>query len=581
MDEPLHSLANRTNQAILGLLAVEASYPRRVASLLGLAETEVARRLKHMEGLGLVRSEWTRVATGTSSEGKNVKVYKLAAEKVSLRFAPDGVHVEISANGTTETKKFADPVLEQTPPGNGFVGRTAELKALAGPHSVVIVEGLNGIGKTSLLAEFAREHANGRAVYWHSFRGVESLTWLANQLAVLLGHRGDKGLLDAVQGGADLADLRERMVRAIDRPEHMLVFDETHRLEDEAVRGFLGDAVERVTKAKLLIGARERPRFNPTLSHVKVLRLGGLTDEDVHTILDRKGMKVPAALWPKVREEVGGHPIALNLLLETAKQQNVPVEALLDRVPEKDLQEWLLREVYAGLSDGEKEALAHASLFRTTFTSEDLAAVSRKNVDGVLFTLRRRLLVDSDGSAYSLHEVLRNFFYSLLHDKPALHAKLAAHYLTQGTQPSRLEAMHHYLRGGKRDKVLDLLDQDLDLHDFDYLGSGYQNLYLAILDQFPRSEVRDAKRWGLIEDERGDCWYAKGDPANALKHYEEALAVFRGKDKNRVADLAWKRGLCLQKLGKKADAKKAVQEGLDQSPEGVAAERLRTLRNAL
>ncbi|MGQ0535159.1 MAG: hypothetical protein ACT4PT_03705, partial [Methanobacteriota archaeon] len=184
-EEVLKVLANRTNQAILNLLAVEPTYPRKVGDLLSLSETEVARRLKHMESLGLVASSWQYI-------GKNVKLYRLVASSVSLRFTAGGLRMELSTGNAKATTEVLTPFLMSVPVPTEFVGRSRELSTLADGGRVVIVEGLPGIGKTSLVAQFAHESAKTRSVFWHSFRGVESLTWLANRCAVFLAQHGDR-----------------------------------------------------------------------------------------------------------------------------------------------------------------------------------------------------------------------------------------------------------------------------------------------------------------------------------------------------------------------------------------------------
>ena len=131
--------------------------------------------------------------------------------------------------------------------------------------------------------------------------------------------------------------------------------------------------------------------------------------------------------------------------------------------------------------------------------------------------------------------------------------------------------------------MLDLLERNLDLREFDAMDGGYHHLYLGILELFPRDEVRDERRWALIEDEKGDIRLHRGEAERALQHYATALAYFQAaKDAPRITDLAWKRGLALQQLGKVADARAAADEGLRVArAAGVATERLEQLRAEL
>lgn len=578
-EEVLKFLANRTNQGILSLLRVEPTYPRKVADLLSLSETEVSRRLKQMEGMGLVEGEWAYI-------GKNVKLYKLLTDKVHLQITPEGLQLELSStDGPAARTALVNPITNPLPEPEAFVGRRGELEELRGEETVCVIEGMPGIGKTSLVAQYARDVRSQRPVFWHSFRGVESLNWLANRLAVFRAQNGDRALLEATEAHLEPADLREAVLRGLDDEAFVIILDDVHTLQDEEVSTLISDAIARVRQGKLVVSGRERPRYDPTLGHVKLLHLGGLDDEAVGAFLEQKGIDLDADLLPLVRQEVGGHPLALNLFLEAARDLGVEPRELLDRIPESNLEDYLLQEIYGALSENERRVLSIASVFRTSFAIDDLRVLSTKNPEGALFKLRKRLLLQGLEGEYQLHEVLRNFFYNLLEDehKRTLHAKAAKHYLGTGTLEGRLEAMHHLLAADKRDRVLRLLEQDLDLQEFDFIDAGYQNLYLSILELFTQAEVGDDRRWALIEDEKGDILYHRSEPKAALAHYEAAVALFDAEgDAERLADLAWKRALCHQRLGNDKTARKLIEEGLEVAPEGgIERERLEELKTQL
>ncbi len=562
----MRELANRTSQSILALLAVEPSYPRRMGALLGLSESEVARRLKRLEGLGLVEGRWER-------QGKNVKLYRLAATSITLAITPSGLSVQV---GQAAARSAPAAVVVPIPDDTGFVGRQADLGVLAGPEPVVLVLGMPGIGKTSLLARFARQQAPETPIFWRSLRGVESVAWLANQVALFLAQHGDSRLLENL--GTDATQLADATIAAMDAHPCLFILDEAHRAQDPAVRNFLADAVARVRHGKLVVASREWIVHNPAMPGLAVLRLAGLSDDDAADLLASRGLAVDANLRPRVRAECGGHPLGLQLLAQAARQAG-GLEPLLDRIPEHDLETWLLQELHDGLDDDERTVLAHASLLRPGFNPTDLAAVSRRRLDTALVRLRRRMLVSEARGTFQLHEVVQNFFYSRLEDKAALHGRAAAHFLGKGTVEGRLEAMHHLLIAGQRGKILELLQENLDLRDFDFVDAGYQALYLSILAMFPPGEVRDRRLWGLIQDEKADINMHAGNAATALPLYQEALGAFRdAADAHRCADAAWKIGLALEGLGRREEADETCAKALAAAPrEGPERRRLAEL----
>jgi tetratricopeptide (TPR) repeat protein/DNA-binding transcriptional ArsR family regulator len=576
-EELIKVFSSPTNRAILSLLAVEPTYPRKIGNILSLSEAEAARRLKAMEGMGLVEGQWSYV-------GKNIKLYRLAADQVTLKLTPQGITVELGRvqGGASRTFTLL-PFPLSIPLADDFIGREKELATLDGPERVVVVEGMAGIGKTSLVARYAHTRRAERTVFWHSFRGLESLGWFANRFAVFMAQQGDRALLQTVEQGTDPADARELLLRAMDDPRFLLVFDDVHRIEDPAVRTLLSDALDRMQKTKLIVTGRESPRFNAANPGRKVLHLAGLRDDEVNAFLTRKNVQIEPALLPKVRDEVGGHPLALTLLLQSIADMKVPLRELLDRIPERNIEDYLLNEVVGTLSDDERMALSLASVFRASFAPADVNALSKKDFDHALVKLRRRLLVHTVGTNYILPEMIRNYFYNLQKDRAELHAKAAQHYLTKDTIEGRLEAMHHYLVAGKKDRILQLLEDNLDLKQFDFIDAGYQNLYYTVLSLFKPADVLDAKRWALIQDEKGDICLHKGDATSALQFYEDAKKhLTKAKDSSRDLDLAWKTALAQEKLERIAEARKLVQDALKTAPAGgIERQRLEELASRL
>jgi tetratricopeptide (TPR) repeat protein len=556
VDDLLKLIANPINQGILSLLAAEPSYPRRIGVLLSISEAEVARRVKQMETAGLLTSAWSYI-------GKNVKLYRLSAERLTVTFSSEGIRVETATAEAAQAPLLLNPLKLRLPDPGWFVGRSEQLAQLEANPRVMIVEGLPGIGKSSLLAQYASSAAQKQRVYWHTFRGVESLRWLANHFAVFLAQAGDRHLLERFATTQEDADLLQAIIQGIDHEQTLIILDDVHAITETGIHAFLAEAIRNVRHARIIIAGRQRPRVDPTIEGVNFLTLEGLTDPEVLTFLEGKGVRLDPNFLPALHDEVGGHPLALNLIVETAAQLKVPLETLLDRVPESNLQDWLLKEVYGSLSEDERRILSHASLFRTGFTLDALRALSKKNPEPPLLKLRARQLIHSDAAEFQLHSIMRNFFYSLLEDKPALHAKVAEFLVSQGTLEGRLEAMHHFLQAGRRERILTLLEQNVDLAEFDFIDAGYHDLHLSMLELFSRDEVKDSHRWAMLLDEKGDIWFHRGNHAKALKYYDEAVETLPKKtEKELLADLAWKRALCHERLGKDSMALEIVKKAL-------------------
>lgn len=569
-EDTLKALANPANQAILSLLAVEATYPRRIADLLSMAESDVSRRLRNLQDVGLVTSSWEHV------EGKNVKAYDLAAEEVHVRILGKGLVVETGTAGEGEPPTVVDRLRVRVPEPEGFVGRREELAALGGPEPVVLVEGLAGIGKTSLVSAYGQRVDGDAPVFYHGFTGTESLTWLAHRLGVFLARHGQRALLDAAEEGAPLADRRELLLQALEDGDAVVLLDEVERVRDDALKDVIVEAIERDEAGKLVVAGRQLPRIDPGVDHVRHLRLEGLSRADVDQLLGDQGVGVNEATLDGIQETLGGHPMALVLFAEAASDPGVEPATLLDRLPDQEMEEYLLEEVHDHLTDAERSLLCHASVFRGPFTTGDIEAVYPRDPRGLLVELRRRRLLRREGDDYRLHALLRSFFHRRLGDPAAVHGRAADRALERGGLEARLAAMHHLLEAGDRDRVLGLLEEDLDLAEVDLVREGYHNLYLDVLEELDTDTIEDPRRAGLVDDEVGDIRHHRGEHEAALARYREAADHFRKADApGRLADLAWKRALVHRALDQGAKAAQRVREGLaEHEPDARTRERL-------
>jgi hypothetical protein len=153
---------------------------------------------------------------------------------------------------------------------------------------------------------------------------------------------------------------------------------------------------------------------------VTVMELTGLGPQDAVAVLAEEGVSVPQELEGQLEAELGGHPVALHLFAQVARQQGL--EAILDGRPEQGLTEYLLQEIAQGLTERERVVLGHASIFPVHFTPADVEALGSAGAEAALVTLHKRRLVLQDAGSYRLPEVVRNFFYERLQDKERLHA---------------------------------------------------------------------------------------------------------------------------------------------------------------
>ena len=290
----LKLLANGTNREILTLLRVEATYPRRLAELVGITEGEVQKRLKSMEEHGLVKGQWVHV-------GKNVKRYTLEASVVRVEVGPDGVALRIE--GARQAPVKLAPSLEQVPAADHILGRADESKALGAAleaKPAVALVGLAGVGKTGLAARFAREQP--RPVFWATLRGTEGAPQLLSRLAVFLTSRGEGELMSSfvhLDASSDLNPQMALVAQGLQRLGALVVVDDVHKAQDERLRALLATLLELAGAYRVLLLGRSLPKGFPRAA-LTVLPVDGLSADDKVELLRQNEFEIgQIPLWQR------------------------------------------------------------------------------------------------------------------------------------------------------------------------------------------------------------------------------------------------------------------------------------------
>ncbi len=207
-----------------------------------------------------------------------------------------------------------------------FAGRARELAAMAslfdaGGPVVVHVNGVAGIGKSTLLDAFAaRARAAGAAVVRIDCRAVEPTP--RGFLAEISDALGEP--IERVEDLAEsLSSLGERVVVTLDTYEVFRLLDSWIRMS------FVASLPE---NSRVLIASRNPPsaawRTAPGWTNLfRSMQLDALSDDDALAFLARAGVANDAA--KKINAFVRGHPLALSMaasLAHSAGSHQVPLE---------------------------------------------------------------------------------------------------------------------------------------------------------------------------------------------------------------------------------------------------------------
>lgn len=564
--EVLKLVSNKANQRILSLLKTEASFPRRIAKQLVLSEAEVSRRLRRMEKVGLVEGAW-------NYEDRTVKRYALSAEGVTVRFRDGAFQVEVLRGDRADSE--AVPLLSYGPPNwVDLVGRKDLVSAAKEAGQFVVLQGIAGIGKSVVAATHAQAF-KGR-VFWHTLRSHDTFGHVVAKLAAFAGIEAARLIPPAAHREADDPFFDPVSLRALDRPDVLLVWDDYSDELEPRLLQLVEELARSLKQAHLLATSREMPRFVARQPATHVLPVGPFTEAQTLRFLQQRGIEASRADAHHIHEKTGGHPQTLLLLSELVKTAKITLAQCYDDIPEKEVEEYVWEQLYKKLPAAEQHLLGVASVFQRAIPTEALARVSGdKHVATNVVRLEKRLLLTRDGEGYRLPRLLRDFCYAKLPDRKTIHQQVAAYYAEQGTLTGHLEALDHYLRAGRKDRAIRLLDRNLELHEFDLVQRGHVSLYDAILHQFTDKDV-SPPTWASILDERGDCAYTLQDLARAREAYEAALQVFaKLANPARSAEVAWKLALVARRRSKPREALQWAKQGIAFAQKGAVGEGIR------
>ena len=510
---------------ILSVLSVSPLNPREIAKILEVHETKIARELKRLEELGIVRSSWARVGN------RNVKLYSLAIDGLKIAFGKEGVKVILESG---KHGKLSIPVLNRAsvPRIPVFVGREQEIELLKKElkeKTAVVVTGIAGIGKTTLVAFFVSKYVK-KPVFWHQFSEYDTFEYLSWKMARFLGSLGYYELLEHLRSGdKTYSIIRDLILEGASKIKALMVFDDYQKVSDNKVLKLIRDLVEGLSdsEAKIIIISRRKPKGIPLRrENIAEIDVKGLKIENLVDLFKIKGLNMPSSYIVKVYKETLGHPLMLTMFINVAKR--LGVEKALASLYFGDSFKFLWSEVYDKLSFKEKEIVNALAL-----ADEPLSYDVLKNICGYrnLYPLLSKL-IDSDiiheiNNTYLLHDLIKSFLRSIKpFDEREVYRKIAEAYLREEEFKSAILALKYFVEADDPEGALKALVKRYV--EKPYMILRYLDLYVKILENI-LDKIHGKHRWrkvkGYILYDLGVTYRIRGHIEEAIKYYNESLNI--------------------------------------------------------
>lgn len=328
------------------------------------------------------------------------------------------------------------------PLADRFYGREAELATLGSLVSdegcrIVSVLGMGGIGKTLLVAHFARSQNAGFAtVIWRSLLNAPPLAELLRDLLAALAEEPPaltQASLD--QQLALLLELlaRRRCLLILDNCESILRAGERASVYRPGFEPY-GQLLRRVGQGEhhscLLLTSREQlpglALLQTETPCVRQLELVGLSAEACHTLLAARGLSASREREHALAEHYSGSPLALQIVAETVRELYCgDLDTFLrEGAPIFDDIRDVLDQQWGRLTPLEQDLLLWLAVEREPVTPAALRANLIGHVVGpgvleALRSLRRRSLTEQRGEAFTLQNVVTEYVTQRLIDEIA------------------------------------------------------------------------------------------------------------------------------------------------------------------
>lgn len=486
---------------------------------------------------------------------------------------------ELSAE--TSTQDLVD-FTSKAPKSLYFVGRESELNLIKdwldkSPNKIVIIHGIAGIGKTTLVSKILEEYRPRKNVFWYRFHEWDKLRNILTPLSEFLSQMNMQDLKNYLESKAtlDLNEVADILEKLLNNSNSLLFIDDFHRAgaNDKIIGLFtlITEMLERIEGLKVIIASRSIVSFYDRREVVikkliAELALKGLDEEGSKALLKLRALKDvdQEPVFKSIFNLTQGHPLSLELIDR--------LDAIKELKDQKNFNLYIEEEIFLKLTDIEKKILQIASLHRYPTALEGLLIFSELSYEVLAKLLKKSLLVESD-EGYEAHEIIKDFFFAHLSPelKKELHLKIGEFYLNQLEKTEELlekgrisiEAQYHFLNSGKQDKLVEVAVKN----GADLIEQGYFEELLDTLNKLDIDRL-DQRFLFNIDLLKGDIHNVIGKYPRALEHYNSALERPESEldeNKLRLAEVYRKIGQVHDKMRHWKDAIANLEKSLELS----------------
>jgi len=448
------------------------------------------------------------------------------------------------------------------PRGGEFIGRGREKaevhEALSSRSFLVSIDGIGGIGKTSLALEVVHECLKAseasRENHIPTFDAIVWTTAKGRDLTL-------KDVLDSIVHTLELRSIlqleleekRRAIVKHLQDKQCLLVVDNFETIKDDAIRNFLLNLPE---PSKALITSRQQD-----LRQVRAISLKGLRQDEALELIRSEGgrlglpgvIEAPDRILLRLYEATGGAPLALKWAIGQVKQRGQALDTVLDHLyhARGDIFEAIFAQSWQLLSVTSRRVLVSMPVFATSASRSAIEAASDVHtwdLDEAIGQLVEMWLMEPSPE---LDEISRRY---------SIHPLTRAFAERKGSED---ESQYYATHKRAAEYFLDFLRGQSELEEqggFERLDEERENIYTQI------EWTYQAKEWRLLIDYTriiGKYLWVRGHWSDRVRYCRLGVEACREvEDKHNLAwllvfDLGW----TIARQGNLKEAERYLEEG--------------------
>jgi hypothetical protein len=390
--------------------------------------------------INLLRTTNFTLSTSPENIFESVWAYILKLSQECKIIKLDDIKTELESKGLKITKK----TWLNIPDLSSFSGREEEINDIETQLSnirKIVVKGISGIGKTSIMAKIAHKlHNKRKKVFWLETNKMYTVSDILKEVANFLHNYGLEQEAYLINS-SEVVQRIPRLTEILKNEDVYLFIDSLDKATIE-VKSFFEELYKNLINYKLK-GA------------ILVSSIDGL---DSYTNVDIKGKKVfeyhllglsyidTLEIFEKINENyheedfsffynlVGGYPVSINLFRELLSEDSINIEELteLQELTLESSNKHLFHKVFTTLAKEEQEIALSASIFNYPFKEVEINQIlnSQLNPKYILEHLKKKNIILEKGGYYDIHDSIKSLLIDIVSEdrKKELHQIMANFY---------------------------------------------------------------------------------------------------------------------------------------------------------